>query len=96
VAEGTFLVNFFSPSILFDSEASHSFISQSFMHKLHLISDSLEIPLSVATPLGDFSILEFVCRGCVISIDDVQFRVNLIVLPMPEFDVILGMDLLSS
>jgi len=29
-------------------------------------------------------------------IDDLQFRVNLVVLPMTEFDVILGMDWLSS
>ena len=73
--EGTF-VNSFPAKILFDSEASHSFKSQTFMRKLHLVSDTLDIHLSVATPLGDFSILEFVCRGCVISLDDVQFMVD--------------------
>ena len=56
VVEGTFLMNFFPVRILFDSGASHFFISQSFMCILHLTSDNLDISLSVVTPLGDFSI----------------------------------------
>ena len=42
--------------------------------------------------MGDFSILDLICRQCVVSLDDMQFRVNLIVLAMSEFDIILGMD----
>ena len=94
--EDTFLVNSFPARKLFDSGASHSFISQTFKHRLHLIYDTLDIPLSVATPLGDLSILELVCRGCVISLNNVQLRVDLIILLMSEFDVIPGMDWLSS
>ena len=66
------------------------------MRRLLLTSDTLDIPLSVVTPLGDFSILGFVYRGCVICLDDVQFMVDLIVLFMSEFDMILGMNWLSS
>ena len=58
--------------------------------------DTLDIPLSVLTPLGDCSILEFVCKGYVISLDDVQFMVDLIVLLLSVFDVILDMDWLST
>ena len=36
------------------------------------------------------------CRGCVISLDDLWFEVDLIVILMSEFDIILGMDWLSS
>ena len=96
VVENTFFVNSFPAKILFDSGASHSFISLSFMRRLHLMPDNLDIPLSVASPLGDCSILEFVCRGCAISLDDVQFMVDLIVLVMSAFDVIMGMDWLST
>ena len=92
VMKGTFLVNSFSVRILFDSEALHSFISHSFMRRLHLSPKFLEIPLSVETPLGDFSLLELVCGECVVSLDDVQFRIDLIVLLIFEFDIILGMD----
>ena len=71
VVEGIFFVNSFPAKILFNSGASHSFISQSFIRKLYLASDTLDIPLLEVTPLGDFSILEFICRGCVISLDNV-------------------------
>ena len=56
----------------------------------------LEDPLSVATPLGESSVLDRVCRSCAVSLDDLQFTADLIVLPMSEFDIILGMDWLSS
>ena len=42
------------------------------------------------------SLLESICRKCIISLDESEFVVDLIVLSMSEFDVILGMDWLSS
>ena len=96
VVEGTFFVNSYPAKILFDSGASHSFISHSFMLSLHLLPEYLAVPLSVATPLGDASTLDLICRSCVVSLDDLEFSVDLIVLQMSEFDVILGMDWLSS
>jgi len=62
VVKGTFLVNSFPSRILFDSKASHFFISQSFMRRLHLTCDILDIPISVVTHLGDLSFLKFVYR----------------------------------
>jgi hypothetical protein len=94
--EGIFLVNLLPARILFDSGASHSFISRVFMLTLHLSPEVLDEPLTVATPLGDFLVLDLICRQCVVSLDDLQFRVDLIVLAMSEFDIILGMDWLSS
>ena len=63
---------------------------------LHLLPEYLDVPLSVATPLGDSSTLDLICRGCVVGLDFVEFGVDLIVLQMSEFDVILGIDWLSS
>ena len=60
--EGIFLVNLLPARILFDSGASHSFISRVFMLTLHLVPEVLEDPLSVATLLGDFSIIYLICR----------------------------------
>ena len=96
VVEGMFLVNTWPAKILFDSGASHSFISHAFMSILQLAPYVLANPLAVATPFGDSSLLEYVCKDCVVTLDDLQFRVDLIVLVMTEFDVILGMDWLSS
>ena len=56
----------------------------------------MDDPLSVATPLGDSSVIDSICMRCIVSLDDVQFSIDLIVLQMSEFDVILGMDWLSS
>ena len=66
------------------------------MHRLHLLPETFDDLLSVATPLGDSSVLELICRRCTVTLDEFQFCVDLIVLPMSEFDVILGMDWLSS
>ena len=96
VVEGTFFINSYPAKILFDSGASHSFISHSFMILLHLLPEYLGVPLSVATPLGESSTLDMICRDCTVSLDDLIFSVDLIVLRMSEFDVILGMDWLSS
>ena len=96
VMEGTFLVNSFPARILFDSGASYSFISHSFMRRLHLSPKVLNILLSVATPLCVFSLLELIYRDCVVSLNGVQLRVDLIVLLISEFDIILGMNWLSS
>ena len=94
--EGIFLVNLLPARILFESGASHSFISRAFMLLLHLTPEAVRDPLSVATPLGGFSVLDQICRKCVVSLDDIQFRADLIVLVMSEFDIILGMDWLES
>jgi len=75
--EGTFLLNSFPARILFDSEVLYSFISHSFMRRFHLSPKVRDIPLSVATPLGDFSLLELVCRDYIVPLDNVQFRVDL-------------------
>jgi len=96
VMEGIFLVNLLPARILFDSGASHSFISRAFMCLLGLAPAVLKDPLSVATPLGESSVLDRVCRSCAVSLDDLQFTADLIVLPMLEFDIIFGMDWLSS
>ena len=96
VIEGMFLVNDWPTKILFDSGASHSFISHSFMSRLQILPHLLVDPLAVATPLGNSSMLEYVCKDCVVALDDLQFQVELIVLFMSEFDIILGMDWLSS
>ena len=90
--EGTFFVNSILARILFDSGASHSFISHTFMLRLHLVPEILDLPLSVATPLDDSATLDLNCRECVVRLDDLQFSVDLVVLHMSEFDIILGMD----
>ncbi|GFS42479.1 hypothetical protein Acr_00g0080050 [Actinidia rufa] len=56
----------------------------------------LEYELSVSLPSGDSMLCDRVYSSCEIRVNDVPMYVNLIPLEMHGFDVILGMDWLSS
>ena len=46
--------------------------------------------------IGGFVLLDRVCHNCKLIISDRNFVVDLIIINMPSFDVILGMDWLSA
>ena len=98
VAEGIFLINDLPARVLFDSGATHSFVDASFAKYLNLRPSVLFPPMLVSTPLGRSTDLDRVCCGCEVTLDgdDCVFRADLVVMPMKEFDVILGMDWLAS
>ena len=50
VVLGEFLIEFTPAAVLFDSGASHSFITTSFVEKYGIPTTSLEIPLVTRTP----------------------------------------------
>ena len=96
VVRGTFLVFSSWARVLLDMETSHSFIAASFSTALGLETDTLDPPLYVDTPIGGRVLLDRVCRGCDLTIAERTFVFDFIVLDMTAFDVILGMDWLSS
>ena len=82
--------------VLFDSGASHSFVSASFakLHKLEFIKDVKEWYISIPTGINQIATL--VCRRCPITLGHLVLPADLIVLDMKEFDIILGIDWLSE
>ncbi|GFS39050.1 hypothetical protein Acr_00g0060900 [Actinidia rufa] len=82
--------------ILMDSGSTHSFVSHSFEYYLTTSPVPLEYELSVSLPSGDSMLCDRVYSSCEIRVNDVPMYVNLIPLEMHGFDVILGMDWLSS
>ena len=82
--------------VLFDSGASHSFITASVVIKLGLEVETLEEPLYVRYPLGIRARIGMICRGCELEISGTLFTVDLRIMDMSEFDVILGMDWLTA
>ena len=82
--------------MLFDSGASHSFIASSFVLALGLETEEFSPPLFVNTPLGGRAPLDRICRGCELIILDRRVEFDFIVLSMSGFDLILGMDWLST
>ncbi|XP_043710201.1 uncharacterized protein LOC122659119 [Telopea speciosissima] len=74
--------------VLFDSGASHSFISLSFAEKLPFEP--------VSTPTGSKVELDRSFHFYPIRVSDHGLEASLIILDMKDFDVILGMDWLST
>ncbi|XP_027905762.1 uncharacterized protein LOC114165311 [Vigna unguiculata] len=82
--------------VLFDSEATHSFISDVYVERLKLVTRDLGCELLVSTPSSGQVATSSVCVGCSMEVASRGFKVNLVCLPLEGLDVILGMDWLSN
>ena len=82
--------------ILFDSGASNSFIATSCVRELGLEVETLENPMHVSSPLGTRVSVDLLCRGCELEILGILLALDLRVMDMTEFDIILGMDWLTT
>ena len=81
---------------LMDPGASHSFIALRAVERLGLIISELECPLWVSGPKCDPSVVVSVCRFSPVFIEGRCLPADLVVLDLTDFDVILGMDWLST
>ena len=78
--------------MLFDSGASHSFISCLCIEQLKLFVSSLNKGLVVETPTSGSVLTSDVCLNCPMEISGRTFLIDLICLPLSQVDVILGMN----
>jgi hypothetical protein len=95
VVIGMFLISDTSTVVLFDSEASHSFISAAYVGKHNLPLALLWFQMILSSPEGDMPTRQL-CPKVNLKIRRVNFVTNLIVLESNGIDVILGMDWLSK
>jgi hypothetical protein len=95
VVIGMFLINDTSVVVLFDSEASHSFISATYVGKHNLPLALLRCQMIVSSPGGDMPTRQL-CPKVNLKIRGVDFVGNLIVVESKGIDVILGMDYLCK
>ena len=91
VVIGMFLVNSAPASILFDSGASHAFITSEFIAKHRIPMCTMPKPMFVSSP-GVGMKAAYICPKVNLKIMEVDFPTNLIVLNSSGIDVILGMD----
>ena len=82
--------------MLFDSSATHSFISSSCAEKLKVSMSSLNDDLMVVILTNGSVLIYDVCLNCLVEISGRKFLIDLICLPLSQIDVILDMDWLSS
>jgi hypothetical protein len=95
VVTGTLLISTGQATVIFDSGATHSFVSYSFSRDCNLMSEWLDVDLAVATPVGKTVVCTSVVRNCPIFVQGHVMPTNLVIFEMSGFDVILGMDWLS-
>jgi hypothetical protein len=91
VVIGIFFVNDTSTVMLFDSGASHSFISVVYIEKHNLPMALLRCQMIVSSPGGDMPTRQL-CPKVNPKIRGVDFVAKLIVLESNGIDIIHGMD----
>ena len=96
VIQGTFLLSRIWARVLFDFGASHSFIAALVVVELGLEVKALEEPMYVSSPLRTRARIGVICRGYELEISGILLTMDLRVMDMSEFDVILGMDWLTT
>ena len=90
-----FLVKSFTALVLFDTGASHSYISRGFVDKYNLPTQALRSPMLVTSPGAEY-MASLWCDRLPLRIGNYVFPSDLIVLESQGLDVIFGMDWLSK
>ena len=96
VVTGTLRIHTLFARALIDHGLTHSFVSISFASLLGMPIDNMDFDLFVATPLGDFVVVNNILRDCCVMIRYREMTVDLVLLELQDFDVILWMDWLAS
>jgi hypothetical protein len=95
VVLGMFPVNSVPATVLFDSRASHSFITKQFVAKHNIPMSSMKTHLLIGSPTGETKSTH-VCPRVNLKIRGIDFQAGLVVLTYSGIDVILGMDWLGE
>ena len=80
---------------MFDSGASHSFVSASLVETLHQNTSLVMDPIVVSNPIGGSAHLSMLCRDLRVSILGIGVECNAFVLGFTGYSLILGMDWLA-
>jgi hypothetical protein len=91
----TFLLNNFSALVLFDTSASHSFISRVFLDRNKIPTESINTHIRISSPEGEL-VAAYGCWRLSLSIGAHSFPTSLIVLESQGLDVILGMNWMTE
>ncbi|XP_073136989.1 uncharacterized protein [Henckelia pumila] len=81
---------------LLDSGATHYFISEAFTRKLNIEYEELLGGFTVTIPSGEELSTRNMVKNLELLLQGQSVSTDLIVLPMPEFDLILGMDWMTK
>jgi hypothetical protein len=95
VLTGTFSINDIPVKILFDSGATHSFISEKLIGKMGLMGSHTNPAYKIITPGGQITSSTLIC-GVRLGLGSKIFPTNLIAISLEGMNVILGMDWMTQ
>src|SRR4051812_31188224 len=90
----TLLVNSVPTTVLFDSGASHSFMSETFALAHNFTLEKMNPPMVVSTPIGQCQTSKLV-PNTTVEVKGIVFLASPIILKSSTIDLILGMDWLK-
>ncbi|GJR23416.1 putative reverse transcriptase domain-containing protein [Tanacetum coccineum] len=96
VVTGTFLLNNYYGSILFDTGANRSFISTAFCSLIDIVPTPLDNSYDVELADGKMVGIDTIIRGCTLNFLDHPFHIDLMPVELGSFDIIIGMDWLRK
>nr|GEZ42316.1 putative reverse transcriptase domain-containing protein [Tanacetum cinerariifolium] len=96
VFTGTFLINNYYASMLFDSGADRSFVSTTFSALLDVVPSTLDTSYAIELADGRISETNIVLRGCTLGLLGYPFNIDLMPVELGSFDIIIGMDWLEK
>ncbi|GJS19300.1 putative reverse transcriptase domain-containing protein [Tanacetum coccineum] len=96
VITGTFLLNNCYATILFDTEADRSFVSNIFSDLINITPTTLESHYDVELANGKIIGVNTIMRGCTLNFMNHPFNIDLMPVPLDSFDVIIRMDWLKK
>ncbi|XP_073271472.1 uncharacterized protein [Primulina huaijiensis] len=96
VISGNILISGKEALTLFDTGATHSFMSEVFMHSISVEPTVMPLHFNIMLPSGDEICPTSILRTCPVQMGTRLLYADFIVIPMIAFDVILGMDCLSA
>ncbi|KAL5578375.1 hypothetical protein UlMin_020074 [Ulmus minor] len=96
VVTGQLSVAKMSAYVLFDSSATHSFISNSFADRLNWVRDRMNQSFHIALPSGEVLLSNYWVRHVPIVFSGRELHADLVLIKMYDYDVILGMDFLGK
>ncbi|GKD20830.1 putative reverse transcriptase domain-containing protein [Tanacetum coccineum] len=96
VITGTFLLNNRYATILFNTGADRSFVSNTFSALINITPTTLESHYDVELADGKIIGVNTIIRGCTLNFMNHPFNIDLMSAPLGSFDVIIRMDWLTK
>ncbi|GJR76964.1 putative reverse transcriptase domain-containing protein [Tanacetum coccineum] len=96
IITGTFLLNNRYATILFDTGADRSFVSNTFSALISITPTMLESHYDVELADGKIIGVNTIIRSCTLNFMNHHFNIDLMSVPLGSFDAIIGMDWLTK